>query len=63
MNSYIMREISHTFALGSATPLVFQELDHIESTCMIIFYLFCYDLLDFCHALRDCFRILKIYGR
>jgi hypothetical protein len=53
MNSNIMRKISQIIASASETlsSFVFKELDHIECTCLIIFYFLCDDLPDIFHVL------------
>lgn len=40
--------------------IVFKELDDIESTCLIIFYVLCYNLPHVFHVLKDWLRIFKI---
>ena len=55
-----MRNITQIFSRGSATPLVFQELDRIEHTLIIIFNFLSYNLPEICHVLFDWLTIVKI---
>lgn len=59
MNSNINEIDKTNFARGSF-PQVFQELDRIESSLMIIFYFLCYKCLEICNVVEDLFRVFII---